>query len=91
MSYSNGLGGRHVDLGILAALGSLGPEPVTARELASAVATSTGSVAPTLRSLVRGGLVQRYWGELRSVRTYAITIAGREYLALQPDAVALTS
>lgn len=91
MSYSNGLGGRHVHLGILRALGSLGPEPVTARELASAVATPTGSVAPTLRSLVKGGLVQRFWGELRSVRTYAITMAGREYLALQPNAVPVAS
>lgn len=54
MSYPNGLGGRH-DLGILCALGSVGPEPVTARELALMVATSAGSVAPALRSLVKGG------------------------------------
>jgi hypothetical protein len=90
MSYSSGLGGRYVDLCILRALGSVGPEPVTARELALTVATSTGSVAPTLRSLVKGGLVQRYWGELRPVRTYAITMQGREYLALRPAAASVT-
>jgi hypothetical protein len=90
MSYSNGLGGRYVDLGVLRALGSVGPEPVTARDIALTVATSTGSVAPTLRSLVNG-LVQRYWGELWSVRTYAITMAGREYLALRPDAASVVS
>lgn len=91
MSYSNGLGGRYVDLGILRALGSVGPEPVTARELALTVATSTGSVAPTLRSLVKGGLVHVYWGELRSVRTYAITMAGREYLALRSEVASVAS
>jgi predicted transcriptional regulator len=91
MSYSNGLGGRHVDLGILCALGSIGSEPVTARELALMVATSAGSVAPALRSLVKGGLVQRYWGELQSVRTSAITNAGREYLALRRDGAAVPS
>jgi DNA-binding MarR family transcriptional regulator len=91
MSYSNGPGGRYVDLGVLRALGRVGPEPVTASELALTVATSTGSVAPTLRSLVKGGLVQRYWGDLRSVRTYAITMAGREYLALRPDAASVVS
>jgi DNA-binding MarR family transcriptional regulator len=91
MSYSNGLGGRNVNLGVLRALARVGPQPVTASELALTVATSTGSVAPTLRSLVQGGLVQRYWGDLRSVRTYAITIAGREYLALRPEAALVVS
>jgi DNA-binding MarR family transcriptional regulator len=91
MSYSNGLGGRNVNLGVLRALAGVGPQPVTASELALTVATSTGSVAPTLRSLVQGGLVQRYWGDLRPVRTYAITIAGREYLALRPEAALAVS
>ncbi len=87
MRHPNRLGGRYIDVGILRALESAGPEPVTARELALIVAASTGSIAPTLRSLVNGGLVQRYWGELGSVRTYAVTIAGRDYLADRGDVV----
>jgi DNA-binding MarR family transcriptional regulator len=78
-------GGRTVDLGILRALERAGPQPVTASELASSLVTSVGSVAPALQSLVKAGLVERYWGHLRSVRTYAVTNAGREYLAAHGD------
>jgi hypothetical protein len=91
MSYSNGLGGRYVDLGILRALGSVGPEPVTAREIALTVATSTGSVAPTLRSLVKGGSCSGIGESSGQFRTYAITMAGREYLALRPEAALVVS
>jgi DNA-binding PadR family transcriptional regulator len=91
MRHSNRLGGRYVDVGILRALESVGAEPVTANELARTVRTSTVSVAPTLRSLVKGGLAQRYWGELRAVRTYSVTVAGREYLALRPVVASVAS
>ncbi len=91
MRHPDGLGGRFVNLGILRALESVGPEPVSASELARQVATSTGSVAPTLQALVKAGLVQRYWGELEPVRTYAVTDAGGEYLALRRDVAAVAA
>jgi DNA-binding MarR family transcriptional regulator len=81
MRHSNGLGGRPVDLRILRALENVGPQPVTASELAFALATSAHSVAPALQALVKAGLAQRHWGDSRSVRTYAVTKTGREYLA----------
>jgi DNA-binding MarR family transcriptional regulator len=80
MRHWDPLGGRSVDVGILRALERVGPQPVTASELASSLAASVGSVAPALQSLVKAGLVERYWGDLRSVRTYVVTDAGREYL-----------
>ena len=87
MRHSNDLGGRPVDLRILRALENVGPRPVTASELALALGTSPHSVAPALQALVKAGLAQRHWGDLRSVRTYAVTTTGREYLAVhEPSA-----
>jgi DNA-binding MarR family transcriptional regulator len=91
MRHSNGLGGRPVDLRILRALENLGPQPVTAGELASTLAASAHSVAPALQALVKAGLAQRHWGDLRSVRTYAVTKTGREYLADHEVLTALIS
>lgn len=81
MRQLDDLGGRSIDLRILSALEQTGPTPVTASELAFALATSAHSVAPGLQSLVKAGLARRHWGEARSVRTYAVTASGREYLA----------
>lgn len=81
MEHSFELGGRPVDLRILRALHNEGPTPITASELASALATSANSVAPALQALVKAGLVRRYWGDGSSIRTYAVTPSGREYLA----------
>jgi DNA-binding IclR family transcriptional regulator len=81
MEHSFDLGGRPVDLRILRALENEGPTPVTASELASALAASANSVAPALQALVKAGLVRRFWGDGSSIRTYAVTALGREYLA----------
>jgi DNA-binding MarR family transcriptional regulator len=81
MEHSLDLGGRPVDVRILRALENEGPIPVTASELASALAASANSVAPALQALVKAGLVRRYWGNGSSIRTYAVTASGREYLA----------
>jgi DNA-binding PadR family transcriptional regulator len=51
---------------------------------------SVGSVAPALQALVKAGLVERYWGDLRSVRTYAVTNVGREYLSAYGDVARMT-
>jgi DNA-binding MarR family transcriptional regulator len=85
MRHWDPFGGRSVDVRILRALERVGPQPVTASELALSLATSVGSVAPALQALVKAGLVERHWGDLRSVRTYAVTDAGREYLEASED------
>jgi DNA-binding PadR family transcriptional regulator len=87
MRHSDDLGGRTIDLRILRALEEVGPRPVTAHELARALATAAHSVAPALQALVKAGLARRHWGHAGSARTYAVTEAGREYLAAQERAV----
>lgn len=87
MRYSKGPGGRSVDLRILRELESIGPHPVSANELASALAKPARSIAPALQALVRAGLAERKWGDPRSPRMYALSDAGREYLARQTDVV----
>jgi DNA-binding MarR family transcriptional regulator len=87
MRQSDDLGGRTIDLRILRALEEVGPRPVTAYELAGALATSAHSVAPALQALVKAGLARRHWGDAGSARTYAVTATGREYLAVQESEV----
>jgi DNA-binding MarR family transcriptional regulator len=91
MRQSDPLGGRPVDLRILRALENIGPQPVTASELAGALATSAHSVAPALQALVKAGLARRHWGDARSMRTYAVTESGREYLAVHESAAQSSS
>jgi DNA-binding MarR family transcriptional regulator len=87
MRHSDDLGGRTIDLRILRALEEVGPRPVTAHELACALATSAASVAPALQALVKAGLARRHWGDVGSARTYVVTEPGREYLAVQESGV----
>lgn len=87
MRHSKGPGGRSVDTRILRELENIGPHPVTANELASALATPARSIAPALQALVRAGLAERQWGDPRSPRMYALTDAGREYLTRQGGVV----
>jgi DNA-binding PadR family transcriptional regulator len=81
MRHSKGPGGRAVDLTILRELDHFGPVAASAAELADRLMSSPGSIASTLRSLVKAELVQVNWGTaLGGTRTYAITDAGRQYL-----------
>jgi DNA-binding MarR family transcriptional regulator len=81
MKHSKGPGGRAVDLTILRELDDLGPLAASASELAERLASPAGSIASTLRSLVKAELARVHWGTgPDATRTYAITEAGRQYL-----------
>jgi DNA-binding PadR family transcriptional regulator len=86
MSETTRVGGRALDLRLLRTLERVASQALTTSELASILGERASSIAPTLQTLARAGLVRRQWGPPRSPRTYAVTDAGREHLGRHPAA-----